>query len=650
MEELFQVEAENSKTGSRDSSRLYGRTMAARVASATALALSTGSCMAFVAPTAQDSSVGHLRAGHGASAPSAPRSSSSAIGGIAGLTAVATVGLAVSRRSAKAGTARRGTVGVCLPLTDKFDPLNLSSTDAKMDRYTQVEIKHGRVAMIATMGYIMPELFRFPGCESFQHGLGAFESIPVEGWVQLVALVGAHEVLVKPREGGLGPSDFGLGTELLDGIDDEELERKQTSERNNGRLAMIAIMGLMVQEMGTGDGMFGEPPLTYMSKNGWWGEPVQFFVQHINNCQSFDGSLIQNGSICALPSRIGRTQLRAVQKLSEGPYVETETYPKEMEMSAAVPFLRYPQVLKGWVGEEKGFDPLGVTDALPVYWELKHGRICMLATVGWIATDLGFRFPGDKFQSVSNAFEAHDKMVEAGYMLPFLGAIGTFELYSLWLLFKGWEKEVNRDAGDFFLGKQFLPKEPEKEKDMRLKAIVTGAGKWSPGHVRFQWHCHTGRHHGQDLAFHVGLDLVVNLAVHKDVPEISQRVATEATSSHDTQTEPMMESLEEQSQSGACDPTNEPEPSQPARWERRVLELLAEESPKRAEASGCAKKMELPTSIYCTNAPMKRGNDIGSGHALRELAKSADKAKELKKTLQKDHRETQLVGAFAGAW
>lgn len=109
--------------------------------------------------------------------------------------------------------------------------------------------------------------------------------------------------------------------------------------------------------------------------------------------------------------------------------------------------------------------------------------------------------------------------------------------------------------------------------------------------------------------------------VHKDVPEISQRVATEATSSHDTQTEPMMESLEEQSQSGACDPTNEPEPSQPARWERRVLELLAEESPKRAEA------------------PMKRGNDIGSGHALRELAKSADKAKELKKTLQKDHRE-----------
>ena len=91
-----------------------------------------------------------------------------------------------------------------------------------------------------------------------------------------------------------------------------------------------------------------------------------------------------------------------------------------------------------------------------------------------VAGDLGFRFPGDKFQAVANSFEAHDKMVEAGYMLPFLGAIGTFELYSLWLLFKGWEQEVNRDAGDFFLGKQFLPKEPEKEKDMRLKELENG--------------------------------------------------------------------------------------------------------------------------------------------------------------------------------
>ena len=213
--------------------------------------------MAFVAPNGPAAHVQtvSLRA----SVHRAPQSQSANLLGMAG-TAVAVSALGVAMNRRKSSSVARQVVGVCLPLTEKFDPLGLGSTDAKMDRYTQVEIKHGRVAMIAVMGYIMPELFRFPGCEAFSHGLGALESIPLEGWVQLVALVGAHEVLVKPREGGMGPSDFGLGTELLDGIDDEELERKQTSERNNGRLAMIAIMGLMVQ-----DGMFGEPPLTYMS-------------------------------------------------------------------------------------------------------------------------------------------------------------------------------------------------------------------------------------------------------------------------------------------------------------------------------------------------------------------------------------------------
>mmetsp|Transcript_67870 Transcript_67870/g.150417 ORF Transcript_67870/g.150417 Transcript_67870/m.150417 type:complete len:494 (-) Transcript_67870:108-1589(-) len=401
---------------------------------------------------------------------SAPTSSFAA----AGLATAAVVAGATALARPTQRRVARKVVGVCMPLTDKFDPLDLGNTEAKMERYTAVEIKHGRVSMIAVVGYIMPEIFRFPGCEETKHGLAAFESIPLEGWIQLLALVGAHEVLVKPREGGLGSQDFGLGTELLDGIDDAELERKLTSERNNGRLAMIAILGLMWQ-----DGTFGEPPLTYMNKYGFWGEPVQFIVQHISNCQSFSGSPLQNGNVCALPTRKGRTAMRA-SKLAEGAWVETETIPKEMEMSPSVPFLRYPEVLRGWVGGEKGFDPLGVTDALPVYWvreaELKHGRICMLATVGWIATDLGARFPGEKFQAVATTLEAHDKMVDAGYMLPFLGAVGTFELFFLWLFFQAWPEGegINRDAGDFWLGKQFLPKDPEKEKDMRLKEIENG--------------------------------------------------------------------------------------------------------------------------------------------------------------------------------
>uniref|UniRef100_A0A7S4SF63 Uncharacterized protein n=1 Tax=Alexandrium monilatum TaxID=311494 RepID=A0A7S4SF63_9DINO len=359
----------------------------------------------------------------------------------ASLGGVTAVGLAIgasrafSRQLRAKSHVERRVVGVCLPLSEKWDPLNLGSNDSKMERYTAVEIKHGRVSMIACIGYVLPEVFRFPGCESFENGLSALSTLPVEGWVQLFAFIGAHEVLVKPREGGMGPFDFGLGTELLDGISEEELERRQTVERNNGRLAMIAIMGLMVQ-----DGMFSQSPIVLLKAGGWWGPSVDWFIKDIPICMGT--------SFCAKP-----------------------------EMSPSVPFLNYPEVLDGWVGGEKGFDPLNVTDALPVYLvreaELKHGRVCMLATLGWIATDLGARFPGEAFQNVSTV-EAHNKMVEAGLMGPFLATVAVYEVYGGWLCFQGWEGNIKRDAGDFFLGKNFLPKDEANAANMKLKELENG--------------------------------------------------------------------------------------------------------------------------------------------------------------------------------
>merc|ERR1719191_1066569 len=182
---------------------------------------------------------------------------------------------------------------------------------------------------------------------------------------------------------------------------------------------MIGIMGMMVQ-----DGLFGMSPIKYMEKEGWWGEPVDFIVKDIPMC-SFG---------CALPrekpSRAGLTAMRAV--VYEDPFPRAANDVEEIEMSPACPFLRYPRPLKGWVGGEKGFDPLNVTMALPTYLvreaELKHARVCMLATIGWIATDLGARFPGEVFQNTTTV-KAHLDCVIAGYMQPFLGAVGVLELY-----------------------------------------------------------------------------------------------------------------------------------------------------------------------------------------------------------------------------
>mmetsp|Transcript_49507 Transcript_49507/g.107798 ORF Transcript_49507/g.107798 Transcript_49507/m.107798 type:complete len:271 (-) Transcript_49507:180-992(-) len=177
-------------------------------------------------------------------------------------------------------------------------------------------------------------------------------------------------------------------------------------------------------------------------------------------------------------SRMAGSRAKGVAR---GAVVYSDPFPKlpdepEQKMSAALPYLKYPAQLEGWVGGEKGFDPLSVTDALPVYLvreaELKHGRVCMLATVGWIATDLGVRFPGEMFQNVSTV-GAHDAMVKAGLMQPFLGFVGCLELYGGFLLLQGLSEELPREAGDFFL-RTLMPADKAGAETMKLKELENG--------------------------------------------------------------------------------------------------------------------------------------------------------------------------------
>ena len=46
-----------------------------------------------------------------------------------------------------------------------WDPLGFTKTDdaASFRRRRYVELKHGRVAMFACLGYIVPEYYRWPG-------------------------------------------------------------------------------------------------------------------------------------------------------------------------------------------------------------------------------------------------------------------------------------------------------------------------------------------------------------------------------------------------------------------------------------------------------------------------------------------------------
>jgi len=104
-----------------------------------------------------------------------------------------------------------------------------------------------------------------------------------------------------------------------------------------------------------------------------------------------------------------------------------------VEKSQALPFAERPAKLDGTLVGDVGFDPLGLSNILPIEWmreaELKHGRVCMLAVVGYIVVDKGLRAPGaEKLVAATSSFTAHDAAVQSGHMWALLLACGLFEI------------------------------------------------------------------------------------------------------------------------------------------------------------------------------------------------------------------------------
>jgi len=275
-------------------------------------------------------------------------------------------------------------LGVQAPL-GYFDPLGLSK-DGDVDtfrRRRESELKNGRVAMFATIGYMVPEYFKFPGYlapsanlkfADVPNGIAAITKVPAEGWLQWVALCGCYEFCVNTPvdaadPGNYGKGRFGYGNMVL-GItaepmqDAEARKRALNSELANGRLAMMAILGLWVQ-----DGLFGTP---------------------------------------------------------YGLYTGSSAFESELGVQPPAGF----------------WDPLGFTktdDAASFrrrrYVELKHGRVAMFACLGYIVPEY-YRWPGDlspslglKFTDVPNGFAAFSKVPLSGWaqMVAFAGTVELFQ-------------------------------------------------------------------------------------------------------------------------------------------------------------------------------------------------------------------------------
>jgi Chlorophyll A-B binding protein len=152
-------------------------------------------------------------------------------------------------------------VGATLPL-GFFDPLGLvaDGDQAKFDRLRLVEIKHGRISMLAIVGYLVQEAgYRLPGnidlsgtkFADIPNGYAGLEAISYAGKLQIFAFIGALEVFVmRDFVGGEFPGD--LRNNYIDfgwdSFDEATKLRKRTIELNQGRAAQMGILALMVHE------------------------------------------------------------------------------------------------------------------------------------------------------------------------------------------------------------------------------------------------------------------------------------------------------------------------------------------------------------------------------------------------------------------
>merc|ERR1712183_587288 len=181
------------------------------------------------------------------------------------------------------------------------------------------------------------------------NGLAAISKVPALGWAQIVAYAGFCALSAGSDDWKTGtPGDYGF--KVLTSSDPAEKTKKLAAEIANGRLAMMAIIGMFFQ-----DGLTGSA----------WGDWANYTA----------------------------SPLRAFEN--------------ELGVQAPVGF----------------WDPLGLSadGNLETFkrrreTEIKHGRVSMLATMGYITPELVGKFPGKlcpskgiEFADIPNGLQALSK-------------------------------------------------------------------------------------------------------------------------------------------------------------------------------------------------------------------------------------------------
>lgn len=132
--------------------------------------------------------------------------------------------------------------------------------------FREAELKHGRAAMLATLGMVVPEFIRVPG-EQFSfdaiprviqaHDACPDSMIQIFGWISFIEAV-SFPALANMNAFDREPGNFGFDPLKLYPKDAEKQKQMQIKELKNGRLAMVAIGGMVAGALIT------ESPFPYL--------------------------------------------------------------------------------------------------------------------------------------------------------------------------------------------------------------------------------------------------------------------------------------------------------------------------------------------------------------------------------------------------
>merc|ERR1712061_319672 len=131
-----------------------------------------------------------------------------------------------------------------------FDPLGFAKVgdERGFRKLRAAELKHGRVAMMASIGAVGQHFIKFPWAESVRGTFGAMNSGEgVVGFVAVFVASGLLELAWRETE-EMEPGNFGnpLGWKM------SYTPEMRSKELNNGRMAMISMLGIFAAEMATG--------------------------------------------------------------------------------------------------------------------------------------------------------------------------------------------------------------------------------------------------------------------------------------------------------------------------------------------------------------------------------------------------------------